>query len=193
MPPRPNSACRRKRRATSRPAGAVAGPSARRPGTVGCPSPAAHRRRPVPPRLLPRTSKRAFIPANNGGRGVACRPGRRPSSLPASGDHAVPSSCNASSWVVVMADPDRILDAILAGKRERVSCGGQCTLRRQPFRAASRKQPQEPSPFGIRGFNTERTVVHVSESASVAAGMQERRLALWLLYGQRAFASPAGG
>jgi GAF domain-containing protein len=66
-------------------------------------------------------------------------------------------------------------------------------LRRQPFRAASRKQPQEPSPFGIRGFNSERTVVHVSESASVAAGMQERRLALWLLYGQRAFASPAGG
>jgi hypothetical protein len=104
----------------------------------------------------------------------------------------VPSSCDASSWVVV-ADPDRILDAILAGKRERVSYGGQCTLRRQPFRAASRKQPQEPGPFGIRGFNTERTVVHVSESASVAAGMQERRLALWILYGQRAFASPAGG
>jgi hypothetical protein len=52
MPPRPNSACGRKRRATSRPTGAVAEPSARRPGTVGCPSPAAHRRRPVPPRFL---------------------------------------------------------------------------------------------------------------------------------------------
>jgi hypothetical protein len=92
MPPRPSTARRRKRHATSRPAGVVAGPAARCPRTVGCASPAAHRRRPVPPRLRPRTSKRAFIPTNDGGRGVARRQGRRPSSLPASGNHAVPSS-----------------------------------------------------------------------------------------------------
>ena len=58
--------------------------SASCPGTVRCPSPAVRHRRRVPPGLLPATSNRAFIPANDGGHGVSCRQGRRPSSLPAS-------------------------------------------------------------------------------------------------------------
>jgi hypothetical protein len=75
----------RKRPATRWPPGSPGQRPASCSGTVGCPSPAVPHRRRVPPGLLPLSSKRAFIPANDGGDGVSCRQGRRPSSLPASG------------------------------------------------------------------------------------------------------------
>ena len=73
MPPRPKSDRSRKRPATRRSPGSPARRPASCSGTVGCPSSAVAHRCRVPLGLLPPSSKRAFIPANDGGHGGSCR------------------------------------------------------------------------------------------------------------------------